>query len=141
VKKAIVVYRSHSGVTRRYGEEIGAWLAKRDMDVSVVSVGECDFASLADTDYLFLGCWTSGLFVVLQHPDEPWLAFVRDMPETKRPRVALFTTYKLATGSQLPKMRAALEGKTKSPELELKSRDGHISAAAQNALEAFVAGT
>lgn len=141
MKKAIVVYRSHSGVTRRYGEEIGAWLAKRDMDVSVVSVGECDFASLADTDYLFLGCWTSGLFVVLQHPDEPWLAFVRDMPETKRPRVALFTTYKLATGSQLPKMRAALEGKTKSPELELKSRDGHISAAAQNALEAFVAGT
>lgn len=140
MKKAIVVYRSHSGVTRRYGEEIGAWLAKRDMDVSVVSVGECDFASLADTDYLFLGCWTSGLFVVLQHPDEPWLAFVRDMPETKRPRVALFTTYKLATGSQLPKMRAALEGKTKSPELELKSRNGHISAAAENALERFVAG-
>ena len=26
MKKAIVVYRSHSGVTRRYGEEIAAFL-------------------------------------------------------------------------------------------------------------------
>ena len=140
MKKAVVVYRSHSGVTRRYGEEIGAWLAKRDIDVTVVSVGECDFATLADVDYLLLGCWTSGLFVVLQHPDEPWLAFVREMPMTMRPRVGLFTTYKLATGSQLPKMRAALAGKTKSPDLELKSRNGHLSAAAEKALERFVGG-
>ena len=81
----------------------------------MASVGDCDFATLADADYLLLGCWTSGLFVILQHPDEPWLAFVRDMPETKRPRVALFTTYLLATGSQFPKMRAALAGKTSAP--------------------------
>jgi flavodoxin len=139
VKKAVVVYRSHTGVTRRFGERIGAFLRKRGIQTSVASVGDCDLATLADADYLFLGCWTSGLFLVLQHPDEPWLAFVRDMPETKRPRVALFTTYKLATGSQFPKMRAALAGRTNAPELELKSRDAHLSSAHEQALEKFLA--
>jgi len=144
VKKAIVVYRSHSGVTRRYGEEIGAFLTARDIAAQVVSVGECDMTTLADADYLLLGCWTSGLFVIRQHPDEPWLAFVRDMPALPtapdaRPKVALFTTYQLRTGSQFPKMRAALAGKTASPRLELKSRDGHLSAADERSLEQFLA--
>ena len=138
LKKAVVVYRSHSGVTRRYAEEIGAFLQKQGVQASVASVGDCDFATLADADYVLLGCWTSGLFFILQHPDEPWLAFVRDMPETKRPRIGLFTTYKLATGSQFPKMRAALAGKTNVPELELKSRNGHLSPADEKAVGSFV---
>ena len=139
MKKAVVVYRSHSGVTRRYGEEIGAALTKRGVQVEITSVGDCDFAALAEADYLLMGCWTSGMFVILQHPDEPWMAFVRDMPETKRPRVGLFTTYKLATGSQFPKMRAALAGKTNDPVFELKSRNGHLSAADEKTLEGFLA--
>jgi flavodoxin len=141
VKKAIVVYRSHTGVTRRYGEEIGALLGARGVAAQVVSVGECDMSTLAGADYLLLGCWTSGLFVVLQHPDEPWLAFVRDMPVLAgpRPRIALFTTYSLRTGSQFPRMRAALTGKTADPELELKSRTGRLSPADKKALERFVA--
>ena len=138
MKKAVVVYRSHSGVTRGYGEEIAAHLRGKGLEVQVASVGETDFASLADADYLLLGCWTSGLFVILQHPDEPWLAFVRDMPPTMSPRVALFTTYKLATGSQFPKMRAALAGKTGEPELELKARSGRVSDADRAALDRFV---
>jgi flavodoxin len=139
MKKAIVVYRSHTGVTRRYGEEIAAFLRARGLSVQVASVGDCDMATLADADYLLLGCWTSGLFVIRQHPDEPWLSFVRNMPATPRPKVALFTTYQLRIGSQFPKMRAALAGKTASPQLELKSRNGHLSAADEPALEQFLA--
>ena len=141
--KAIVVYRSHSGVTRRYGEEIAAFLGGKGVTAQVVSVGECDMATLATADYLFLGCWTSGLFIVGQHPDEPWLAFVRDMPPLattpgKGPRVALFTTYKLRTGSQFRRMRAALGARTATPELELQSRDGRLSRSDQSAIERFV---
>ena len=138
MKKAVVVYRSHSGVTRGYGEEIGRFLTEHGVTAQVVSVGDCDFASLAEADYLFLGCWTSGMFFLMQHPDEPWLAFVRDMPATPRPKAALFTTYKFATGSQFRKMRAALGGKTTAPNLELKSRNGRLSAADKLALEQFV---
>ena len=139
MKKALVVYRSHSGVTRRYGEEMAAFLSGKNIATQVVSVGECSMAGLAGVDYLLLGCWTSGLFVIRQHPDDPWLAFVREMPATPRPKVALFTTYQLRTGSQFPKMRAALAGKTAPPQLELKSRDGHLSAADERSLKQFLA--
>jgi flavodoxin len=139
--KAIVVYRSHTGVTRRYGEEIAAFLEAKGLTAHVVSVGECDISTLTGADYLLLGCWTSGLFIVRQHPDEPWLAFVRDMPALAgpRPKVALFTTYKLRTGTQFPRMRAALAGKTAEPALELQSRTGHLSPADERALEQFIA--
>jgi hypothetical protein len=53
--------------------------------------------------------------------------------------VALFTTYKLVTGSQFPKMRAALAGKAREPELELKARGGALSDADRAALDRFVA--
>ncbi len=139
MKKALVVYRSHSGVTRGYAQEIGAYLAGKGLEVKVASVGEADFAEAAAADYLLLGCWTSGLFVVLQHPDEPWLAFVRQMAPAPKPRLALFTTYKLATGSQFSKMRRALAGKTAEPSLELKSRNGRLSDADRAALDRFAA--
>jgi flavodoxin len=143
VARAIVVYRSHSGVTRQYGEEIAAFLSTKGVAATAVSVGECEMSSLAGVDYLFLGCWTSGLFVVMQHPDEPWLAFVRDMPKLPStaeggPKVALFTTYKLRTGSQFPKMRSALAGKTSPPQLELRSRDGNLSPKDDEAIELFI---
>jgi flavodoxin len=143
VKKAVVVYRSHSGVTRRYGEAIAAFLIGKGLTAQVVSFGEWDMATLADADYLFLGRWTSGLFVLRQHPDEPWLAFVRDMPALPtapyaRPKVALFTTYQLRTGSQFPKMRAALAGKTAQPQLQLQSRNGTLSTNDEQAPERFI---
>ena len=141
--RAVVVYRSHSGVTRRYGEAIGAFLNGKGIATQVVSVGDCDMAALHGADYVFLGCWTSGLFVIGQHPDEPWLAFVRDMPSLGTgagagPRIALFTTYKLRTGSQFPRMRTALAGKTPAPELELQSRNGLLSLADEQTLTEFV---
>jgi sulfite reductase alpha subunit-like flavoprotein len=145
VTTALVVYRSHTGVTRRYGEAIAAHLRTRGIDATVASVGDCDMASLAGVDYLFLGCWTSGMFVVMQHPDGPWLSFVRAMPKigetaadgTARPSVALFTTYQLRTGSQFPRMRAALRGKTPDPRLELKSRNGALSDKDRRVLDEF----
>jgi flavodoxin len=136
---ARVVYRSATGTTRRFAEEIGAHLRTRGVDTVVQSVGEADPASLASADFVLLGCWTSGLFVVAQHPDEPWLAFVRDVPALGVAKVGLFTTYKLRTGSMFPRMRAALAGKAGEAGFELKSKDGHLSDAARQALDAFIA--
>jgi flavodoxin len=138
VTTAAVVYRSHTGTTRQLAEEIAAHLRDRGIDALVSSVGDRDLARLADVDYLLLGCWTNGWFVIHQHPDEPWLAFARDLPVLERPRVGLFTTYRLATGSMFAKMREKLVGKVPRVELELKSRDGHLSSAGRAALDRFV---
>ena len=134
---AAVVYRSASGTTRQLAEEIGEHLRTKGIDATVRSVGEADPAALASADLVLLGCWTSGLFIVAQHPDEPWLAFVRDLPPLARSRVGLFTTYKLVTGSMFPKMRAALDTRAPHVDLELKSRGGHLSDAGRQALDRF----
>ena len=139
-RTAIVVYRSRTGKTRRFGEEIAAFLRTRDVVTTVASVGDCDMSQLADVDYLLLGCWTNGLFVVLQHPDEPWLAFVRDLPADVRARVGLFTTYQLLTGSMFAKMREALAGRVPEPTLELKSRNSSLSEGNQVTLDRFLRG-
>ena len=135
---ASVVYRSHTGTTRRLAEEIAGHLRTRGVDATAVSVGEVDAPSLADVDFVLLGCWTNGFFVVAQHPDEPWLAFARDLPTLDHPRVGLFTTYKLVTGSMFARMRAALAGKVARADFELKSRSGHLSAEGRQALDRFV---
>jgi flavodoxin len=135
---ASVVYRSHTGTTRRLAEEIAGHLRTRGLEATAVSVGEVDAPSLADVDFLLLGCWTNGLFVIAQHPDEPWLAFARDLPALDHPHVGLFTTYKLVTGSMFSRMRAALAGKVAHADFELKSRNGHLSAEGRQALDRFV---
>jgi flavodoxin len=137
--RAAVVYRSRSGRTRQYAEAIGAHLRSRGVETSVSSIGDCDMAALADVDLLLLGAWTNGLFVVMQHPDRPWVDFAHDLPPI-RARVGLFTTYQLATGSMFSRMRDGLRGRTPKPVLELKSRDGRLSDRGRAALDEFVAG-
>ena len=68
MKRAVIVYRSRTGTTRRLAEEIGRFLASRDIEPRVVSVGDCDVRALGDVDFLLLGAWTSGLMIVRQHP-------------------------------------------------------------------------
>lgn len=56
----------------------------------------------------------------------------------EHPRVGLFTTYKLVTGSMFPRMREKLAPKGPRVELELKSRNGHLSSTGKAALDRFV---
>ncbi len=139
MKRAAVVYRSHTGTTRRFGEEIGAYLRERGVDAVVTSIGDCDPATLPGFDYVLFGCWTNGLFVILQHPDRPWLDFARDVPSLSGAKVGLFTTYQLLTGSMFGKLRESLEGKIGPAELELKSRNGRLDEANKRALDRFIA--
>ena len=122
---AAIVFESRTGVTRQFAEELGDHLATRRVEVRVEPVDDCDPGSLGGVDLLLLGCWTSGIFVAFQHPDEAWVAFARRLPTTPRARVALFTTYRLATGRMFREMRRHLPAGVPAPSLELRSRDGH----------------
>ncbi len=140
MRRAVIVYRSRTGTTRRLAEEIGRFLASRDIEPRVVSVGDCDVHALRDVDFLLLGCWTSGLMIVRQHPDQPWVDFARAIPAMTGPKVGLFTTYKLATGSMFARMANHLADRLPAPRLELKSRSGGLTVANRRALEQFIAG-
>jgi flavodoxin len=140
MRTAAIVYRSRTGTTRRFAEEIGAHLRTRGIQSVVASVGEADPGELAMVDFVLLGCWTNGLFVVMQHPDQPWIDFVREIPTLDGPRVALFATYRLLTGSMFAKMRGELVGKAGEITLELKSRDGRLTYHGRRALDRFAGG-
>jgi len=59
MKRAVIVYRSRTGTTRRLAEEIGAYLATRDIDPQVVSVGR--------------GPVRTGVTVVVPHDGDPFV--------------------------------------------------------------------
>jgi flavodoxin len=137
-RTAAVVYRSSTGTTRALAIEIGDQLRAKGIETTVASVGEVDGARLAQVDFLVTGCWTNGWFVVHQHPDEPWVAFARDLPVIDGTHVALFTTYKVRVGGMFHRMRERLTAKVSGVELEIASRDGHLTDAQRASLDRFV---
>jgi flavodoxin len=140
MRTAAIVYSSRTGTTRRFAEEIGAHLRARGIQVVVASVVDADPRELATVDFVLLGCWTNGLMVALQHPDQPWISFVREMPPLDGPRVGLFATYKVLAGSMFARMRAELAERASPVLVELKSRNGRLSDANREALDRFVGG-
>jgi flavodoxin len=138
MKKALVIYNSQTGITKRFGEEIGDFLDKNNIDSRVVSIFEFDVNDLTDADYVLLGCWTSGLMIVLQHPERTWIEFSKTLPELKGKRVGLFTTYKIATGTMFNRMRKHIKCDPNDILIEIKSRDGHLTESIKSELKRFM---
>lgn len=139
MKKAWIIYQSKTGITKRFAGELGEYLKGKDLDVKISSIQEFDHNDLKEMpDILMLGCWTAGFMLMFQHPDKPWKEFANTLPDLARSKTALFTTYKIATGSMFKSMQKQLTGKTKEVSLELKSRNGLLSENHRQMLDAFV---
>jgi flavodoxin len=138
MKTAAIVYCSATMTTAGLAEDIDRHLQTRGIETRVASIGDIDRASLADVDYLFLGCWTHGWFVVNQHPEQAWVEWARGLPRLEKPRVALFTTYLLRTGSMFPRMRRVLRDRAPRIELELKAKGSQLDDEARRALDVFL---
>jgi len=127
MKKAIILYHSKTGITKKYAENISGYLKGHDIATELLTIQEFSKGHLDKTDTVFLGCWTSGLFLFLQHADKEWVKFASTLPALNTKDVVLFTTYKVATGSMFRNMRKKLNGKVKEIRAELKSRNGSLS--------------
>jgi flavodoxin len=127
MKKATIIFHSKTGITKKYAQEIAAYLNDRGISIELVSIQEYTNGLLQNSDTVFLGCWTIGLMLFLQHPDKTWAKFASAVPSLKEKKVILFTTYKLATGSMFKKMRKHLDGKISAISAELKSKNGTLS--------------
>src|SRR3546814_3346287 len=93
---------SRTGNTRRAAELVGTAIQDRGHAVSVRSVDDLDFKTLADADLVVLGTWVAGHFVIGQKPgDAKRLAKV---PKLTGKPVAIFLTYALDPGSALGKL-------------------------------------
>jgi flavodoxin len=125
--KAAIIYHSKRGTTQKYAAEIAFYLKKKGIESKVTSIQKFKNNDIEDVDYIFFGCWTSGLFVILQHPEKEWKAFAMALPQNKTAKTALFTTYKLCTGSMFGNMKKLLRDKTNEASLLLQSRDGELT--------------
>ncbi len=125
--KVSIIYRSRTGITENMAEEINALLKEKKVETDPRQVDEIEEQVLDSSDIVFLGCWTSGLFFFLQHPDKVWIENIKKSEALKGKKVVLFTTYKILTGSMFKKMAKVLKNKDPEILLQLKSRDGHLS--------------
>jgi flavodoxin len=139
MKKVLIVYNSKTGITKNFGNEIGRFCSENGLKTEIVSIDEFKKEALADVDYLFLGTWTHGLMILLQHPDQLWVKYADSLPELKGMKIVLFTTYKMATGSLFKKMRAHIKSDPNNIVLELKSRNGKLQDANAQLLKNCIA--
>lgn len=125
--KAHVTYLSKTGITRKYASEIDSLLRSNQVESIMQNIHDATPADAEGVDLVLLGAWCHGLFIVLQHPDKPWVAFARQLPDLSGKKVALFTTYKLATGSMFRKMQNQLKLGENQPVEIFKSKNGSLS--------------
>lgn len=93
---------------------------------------------LDGADYIFFGCWTSGLMIILQKPEKAWVEFTEKLPSKPNAKVAMFTTYNILTGNKFRNMYKQLEENFPAPELEVKSRNGLLSEKNKQELDQFI---
>jgi flavodoxin len=125
--KAHVTYLSKTGITRKYASEIDALLRANQTESIMQNIHDANPDDAGNADFVLLGAWCHGLFIVLQHPDKPWVKFARQLPDLSEKKVALFTTYKLATGSMFRKMKKQLKLAENQPIEIFKSKNGSLS--------------
>ena len=138
MKTAVIFYHSKTGTTKKYAEEIASYLKSKGISINISSIQAYQEDLLNNADYVFLGCWTNGLMVMLQHPDKEWKDFAAKLPSMPGANFALFTTYKILTGSMFRKMYEQVKEKFSEPSLELKSRNGYLSATDKSKLDSFI---
>jgi flavodoxin len=137
MKNVLVVYNSKTGTTEKFANEIAKSIEK-DAQVTTRSIGSCKAEDIASADKILFGCWTSGLFFFGQHPEKVWAEFASQLPTLDGKEVALFTTYKLATGSMFKKMSKKLPRSKNKISLKLKSKNGELKVSDAQLLNSFV---
>lgn len=128
MKKAIIIYQSKKGTTKQFSYEIADYLISKKIDTKVASVEDFHETDLSSYDYVFLGCWTKGLMFFAQHPDAQWQKFTKSLSLPDNAKIAMFTTYKILTGTMFARMIKCIPGNQHQNILQLKSRNSSIPA-------------
>ena len=137
-KTALIIYHSKRGTTQKYAAEIAFYLKSKGIETKVTSVAKFKAIDIENADYIFFGCWTSGLLFILQHPEKEWVEFAKKLPQNFSAKTALFTTYKVRTGSLFSNMKKHLKTKMQEPILLLQSRNGELNELNKNLIDKFI---
>jgi len=105
--KAVVMFKSNTGNTRKAAELIGGELADRGIDVVVRPVDGIDYNEVAEADFVCVGTWVDGIILFGHRPGSTGALLKSPMLWDKP--VGAFMTYALHAGNVLKVFKTFLE--------------------------------
>jgi flavorubredoxin len=100
--KALVIWESLTGTTRKAAERIATGLREGGVATSVSSVAAIDLAALSAADVVVVGSWTDGLVLVGQKPGRQ--SRLWSMPYLTGKRAFVYCTYAVDAGHAVDKL-------------------------------------
>lgn len=105
--KAIVIYESLTGNTRKAGELIAGELRSSGIEAKACRIEAVDLQWLSESDLVVVGTWVDGLFFFGQRPGRPWK--LAKLPVIDGKMTAIYVTYALDCGKTLDKLQGVVE--------------------------------
>jgi len=136
--QVLILHHSRTGITAAYAETIAATLSEQGVATRVLPLYQASKISIDDYDTLFIGCWTSGLMVLGQHPEKSWVSGIQQLPALAGKQIILFTTYKILTGSMFRKMKQHLPADASVNSIVFKSRNGQLNSSDRAVLKQLI---
>ena len=102
--RAVVIYESLTGNTRRAAGLIAAALTREGIPTTACPITRIDYGALAEADIVIVGTWTDGLVLFGQRPGRA--GRLRGMPTVQGKRCVVFCTYAIDSGRALEKLSA-----------------------------------
>jgi hypothetical protein len=108
--KAAILVESLTGNTWKAGEKIGTLLQQEGWTITGLNrVREPDHAAIQEAEFVLVGTWVHGLFVVGQ---APWgLGAIDHLPMMRGKKAATFCTFALNPGKTLDKLTNSVMGR------------------------------
>ncbi len=107
--RAVIIYESLTGNTRKTAHFIGRDLTKAGAKVVVCPITQLDYQALEAADLIIVGTWTDGVVIAGQRPGRA--ARLRRLPVLDRKRCLVYCTYAIDPGKTLLKLTGIMEGR------------------------------
>ena len=104
--RALVIYESLTGNTRKAAGLIAARLTEAGHEAAISPVSRVDMQALKDAELVVVGSWTDGFIFVGQRPGRA--GRLRALPVMVGKRCAVFCTYAIDSGATLDKLSAIM---------------------------------
>jgi hypothetical protein len=107
--RAIVIYESLTGNTRKASAALAAGLTAQGVETVACPITQVDYQALQRADLVVVGGWVDGLFFVGQRPGRA--GRYKAMPAISGKRTVVFMTYAIDPGKALEKLSAAVSAR------------------------------
>lgn len=107
--KAVVIYESLTGNTRKAAGMIAGALEQAGWEASVSPVTHVDMRALAAADLVIVGSWTDGFIFVGQRPGRA--GRLEKLPVMVGKRCVVYCTYAIDPGRTLDKLSHIMRGR------------------------------